>query len=363
MNQEEVVKSNLIDKQKYIQEKYFINLRLERLRQNKDKEIEEYISKWVSNRPDFGALIRRDLEKSYEKKEKELEEKLKELDIKINGNSSEKTELNLDQNLKLEKDEINKEIEELTRTHNNLIKKLSEFNYVYDENNNIVNALEYKKLFDETNKIINQKYDLNNLLNHINDHFEVRKEENIEDDNAKNILLEKIYQDVMESVKQLVNVRIENNQLFLIDSIDDYKKAETKKRIKLPNGVYIDINDINNALKKYEKTEKGMSYKVNLIESNNKVFDDLLNQIKQYLINCSIVKLLSEKKLGFYDIKRVYGDEKALQFEKQVKDGGMKTCITSGNYVNLEEFSETLKEIIKAKGQSWIEGKEKQVIK
>jgi len=354
MNQEEMINSNLSDKEKYIQEKYFLSLRLERLKQNRDKEIEEYMSKWVSNRPDFGALIRRDLEKSYEKKEKELEEKIKELDIKINKNNNEPH--------KLSRNEIENKIIKLTNSHQEIIKKLTHFDYIYDENKNIVNFQEYKELFDEASKVINEKYDLNNLLNNISEYEE--KIEIIEKSNTQNILLDKIYQDIMEQVKILNIVRIKDNKVDVLDNKENYEPTPVNKKIKLPNGIYIDINDINNALKKYENEEKGKTYKVNLIDSNNQVYDSLLNEIKQNLIEVSIIKLLSEKKLGFFDIKRVYGNEKTLEFENKVKNGGIKSSMINGNYINLEEFSDTLKEIISIKGQSWIEENiEKEVIK
>ena len=81
MNLEEIMKpyydkKDNIEKQ-YIERKSFLNLRLENLRNNKAREIEEYVQNAVAERPNFyagyGAMIRKDLEQAYAKKEQELE--------------------------------------------------------------------------------------------------------------------------------------------------------------------------------------------------------------------------------------------------------------------------------------------------
>ena len=67
---------------------------------------------------------------------------------------------------------------------------------------------------------------------------------------------------------------------------------------------------------------------------------------------CSAIKLVSEKKLGHFDIKRVYGKEQADKF---VELGKVETKMASGEYINLNEFAYNLKDVFAEKGITWFE--------
>ena len=75
-DKKEEIENKLKVNNQYLEEKRIIELRLERLRDNKEQEIEEYVKNAVSDRPDFyagyGAMIRKDLEQSYVAREQEL---------------------------------------------------------------------------------------------------------------------------------------------------------------------------------------------------------------------------------------------------------------------------------------------------
>ena len=65
--------------------------------------------------------------------------------------------------------------------------------------------------------------------------------------------------------------------------------------------------------------------------------------------DCTVHKLMSEKKLGFFDIKRVYGKEKAEEYSKESEIGNK----FDENYIELNQFGNTLKNLFAKKSTSW----------
>ena len=159
MNLEEIMKpyydkKDNIEKQ-YIERKSFLTLRLENLRNNKEREIEEYVQNAVAERPDFyagyGAMIRKDLEQAYAKKEQELEQEIKDNDKYYRLDVRELVSIKEDLRKELisARKEIELQIAEVGVQLDSLKLKYARFEPVYDENYNMLNGDERAKIFNE----------------------------------------------------------------------------------------------------------------------------------------------------------------------------------------------------------------------
>jgi len=188
------------ENQRYESELTAINVRLNNLRNNKDKEIEEFVQNAVSDRPDFyvgyGAMIRKDLEQEYLKREKELQNELemksRQLSQKISDNylqiSVNNKLIGEQQNYKFynvdvrelvdvkhdlrkslisAKKELETKLQEIELRFDAVMYKLSTFKYEYDENHNVLNGKEYRELFELSNSLIEVKYNLQRDLKQV----------------------------------------------------------------------------------------------------------------------------------------------------------------------------------------------------
>lgn len=175
---------------KYLEERNMLNLRLERLRDNKDREIEEYVQNAVADRPDFyagyGAMIRKDLEQAYVAKEQELQNQIRELNEKMEINSKELSRYHrvdirelvdikheLRKSLMSAKKELEIKLQEANLRFEAVMFKLSTFKYEYDENHNVLNGNEYRELFEESNSLIDVKYNLQRNLKQIDEYLNI----------------------------------------------------------------------------------------------------------------------------------------------------------------------------------------------
>jgi len=142
---------------------------LERLRDNKKKEIEEYLEKLISNRGNFYSgyidRVRKDLEQSYEEREKELEEQINNLQ-----NSGDDLESALE-NLKKEvrdklvsiKEDLEKQLTHVLDQYNAKIKE-----YV----NSNVEGNKNAELLKEAGELQKQAEEINTQIANINNYLE-----------------------------------------------------------------------------------------------------------------------------------------------------------------------------------------------
>ena len=476
MNLEEIMKpyydkKDNIEKQ-YIERKSFLTLRLENLRNNKEREIEEYVQNAVAERPNFyagyGAMIRKDLEQAYAKKEQELEQEIKDNSKYYRLDVRELVSIKEDLRKKLisARKEIELQIAEVGVQLDSLKLKYARFEPVYDENYNMLNGDERAKIFNENHRLIEVKYNLEKQLEAIKENLsitEITKEEAsilmmsltpweqeelnrrrtsrevqnvevpsieipkeiendvtapVEEDKNEEIteeepvvelpvepeivpeeedkneeiteeepvvelpvepeivpeeekieenvvlvdsfkeLLDTVFEDVLKSTKKLRTVKLEGTnpvQLSTRTNEDpeyNYVGDLEDETVNLPNGAYLNKRDIFKALDNYRKENKGRTFKV---KGYNKTFEinrKTIRLVKKQLRECSAIKLVSEKKLGHFDIKRVYGKEQA---DKYVELGKVETKMASGEYINLNEFNYNLKDVFAEKGLSWFE--------
>ena len=456
MNLEEIMKpyydkKENIEKQ-YIERKSFLNLRLENLRNNKAREIEEYVQNAVAERPDFyagyGAMIRKDLEQAYAKKEQELEQEIKDNDKYYRLDVRELVSIKEDLRKKLisARKEIELQIAEVGVQLDSLKLKYARFEPVYDENYNMLNGDERTKIFNENHRLIEVKYNLEKQLEAIKENLSITEitkeeasilmmsltpweqeelnrrrasrevenvevpsietpeeiesevtdpveedkndeiteetpvvteeepvaelpeepeivpeEEKIEEDvvlvDSFKALLDTVFEDVLNSAKKLRTIKLEGSnpvQLSTRNNEDpEYNYAgDLEESVSLPNGAYLNKRDIFKALDNYRKENKGRTFKVKGYNDTFEINRKTIRLVKKHLRECSAIKLVSEKKLGHFDIKRVYGKEQADKF---VELGKVETKMASGEYINLNEFAYNLKDVFAEKGITWFE--------
>ena len=458
MNLEEIMQPYL-DKQKEINDKYiieknFLQMRIERLKNNKEKEINQYIENAILENPNFyngyGAMIRKDLEQEYANKEKTLELQLKNIDKFYRLDIRELVDIkwNLRKDLLNFKNKLELELKEQELEFENVNLKFARFKHEYDENHIPTNGEEYKKLFDRSHELVEIKYNIQKKLTEVQECFnsiELTQEEiNIismtltpweqeEYDRRKNInqdekinkieennlkveesvvlekeqeqeleketvletknqeetvepeliepqepifenenalqqinveyngdeivadsfktLLETIYVDIIDSAKKIRVIKKDNNntKFVTMGSTDETTKLDAEIA-ELPNGTYLNKEDLSKALDNYRKQNKGTTFKVKGINTALEITKGTVKKVKQMLNECTIHTLMSEKKLGFFDIKRVYGKEKAEHYSSEIKNSNAY----AGKYIELNEFGNTLGNLFAEKSQSWL---------
>lgn len=453
-----------------------LNVRLENLRNNKDREIEEYVQNAVSDRPEFyagyGAMIRKDLEQSYLKREKELEKELeiksKELSQKISNNylqisvnnklieeqqnypfyNVDVRELidvkhNLRKSLISAKKELEIKLQETELRFETVMHKLSTFKYEYDENHNVLNGKEYRELFELSNSLIEVKYNLQRDLKQVDEYLaltelteeevktvmmsmsDIEKEEynrrkniieNVEEvlssietqdreetnepviasvseeietekvepvvqestqvapivpletskdiyDYAKETIdaqrelehnysafIEEISTDVLRCVKKLRTIKVEDGKVIQTDPAKNYKvEGNLPEEIELPNGMYLNRHDIERASRNYKKQSKGRTFTVKGIDLALNVTRKSVKRVKEALRAFSLRELLNEKKISIFDVKRVYGKDKAEEYTNQSIE------IKVEDYVKVEDAFEAFKELFIEKTPTWLE--------
>ena len=441
---EEIENKSKINDQ-YLQEKRILELRLDRLRKNKEQEIEEYVKNAVSDRPDFyagyGAMVRKDLEQAYIAKEQGLVEEIELLEAKIAANHNEIVKFNrvdvrelvdakqeVRKTLMASRKELEIKLKEYQLEYDSVMLRLSRNQLQHDENHSILNGGEFKSLFEESHRLVDEIYSIQKDLKQIEENLvmtEITHEEakvlmmsmtpweKEEYDRRRTAIEISIVEEVVEApvVEEAPTVEVieetpvveetseevveekpstleENYSEFLKDVFSDItdiikskdkvelislekgkyisaKNPETKEfedvgevdleesDIELPNGLYLSKRNIFQALDDYRKQNKGRTFTVDGMsyEVNRKT----VRKVKKSLRDCSIIKLLREKKLSLFDIKRVYGKDKADEYRESVEIGSVKTNAPSGEYINLSDFYLNLKKLFAEKSPTWFE--------
>ena len=179
------------EKQEEIQNKYtvqknFLKMRLERLRDNKEREIAEYVDNSLSSNKNFyvgyGAMVRNDLEKEYARKEEEIQNELNAVDKYYRVDVRELVSIKEDirKELFAKKRELVLKLREVQIDSDLVILNIAKFEPKYDENYSIINGDERKKLFDRSHELVEVKYNLEKELKQLEEYLnltEITKEE------------------------------------------------------------------------------------------------------------------------------------------------------------------------------------------
>ena len=453
----------------YEKEMLALKARLQTLRSNRNSEIEEYVRNAVAERPDFyagyGAMIRKDLEQEYLKREKALELQIIGLSDKINNNYLKMAENNkytvTTNGVKLSKESIHRvdvrelvdlkhdarkalialkkelelKLQEAQLQFNIVMHKLTVFKHEYNENHVVINGKEYRNLFEESNRLIEVKYNLQRQLEKLEENLkltelteeeikvimmsmtdsekkeyeerkkvdsiistveqlaseetETKEQENknqsniestddLEEQNTESVIYEsekeeieeqnrieenysefikEISKDVLRSVKKLRGVKVTDGKYLSVSSpekeTEDYELEE--ETAEIANGLYFNKRDVFKALNNYVRKNKGQSFTVKGITETLTVNRRSLKRVKEFLKECTIKKLFSEKKLSAFDIKRVFGKNKAEKYTKDVEVTDKKVKMPTGDYILRTDIHEALKLLFVEKTPTWLE--------
>ena len=334
-------------------EKRQLELRLERLRKNKDKEINEYIESQPMLYVGYGATLRKDLEEMYKSQEEELLAEIKSFDIVTQKQIDElEKELNNQQNrhreeykidmsyakdllnefnesnraMKDAKNALNSNIslsemvEIKVNTKRQLISmqkelslqldqeeinfqqvmlKINRFEYKYDDNHQIINADEWKKLYEESNSIKAKCEEIRACLEKIKQNLalmELTKEE------AEYLMRSKAPFEERELSERPAN------GVDLSDKVsDDTSEAKKDEEINISDTIEDEENDKTDdlpdmieeketpVLVNYEKDKKGNI----TVETQDDLLKALYNEILKEIENLRTVRINgSNGKLG-----------------------------------------------------------------
>lgn len=288
MNLEEIMKP-YFDKQNEIKNNYEVRknslrMQLERIRDNKESEIAEYIQNAVLDGRDFyagySAMIREDLERAYAQREAELEKEIANVDNYYRVDVREAIEIKSEirKDLVAAKKELELNLMEAKIEFDTVMFKLKRFNYVYDENHNVLNGNEFKDLYAESNRLIEVKYGYET---------ELKK---------------------LEEYLQMTELTEEEIKIGMM-SMTPWEKEEYDRRKSLKVNEEIPQFDLAETLKKVaEEQEEDIPFE--LTESMEKEVQEQKEQIEQELFE-------EEEKEDDFDFDVVEHDELPIEEEKE----------------------------------------------
>ena len=462
MNIEQIMKPYLDKKEefekKHIQDKNSLKLRLERLKENKASEIEEYVNNALNSNQNFyvgyGAMLKKDLEQAYAEKEAQLEKEINNFDKFYRVDVREMTDIKqeLRKDLFSAKKELEIRLQEVELNYNVVMLNLTKFKLEYDEQHRVLNGDAYKAIYAQADSLIDVKRNIQKELESVNKYIaetELTKEEisvlmmsmtpweREEYDRRKSLksvepelkpvevetIPELEEEEIVETIEEPTKANdeivtdeppleveetkiddevpteeetiVEDETIIeipadedvveepvkendeLADALDDLlseifkdiiksnKKLgvintsnveKTDDTIELDNGFYCNVEELTKATKKYYKKNKGNKFKVKGIEEDLSITRKGLKRLRKAIKKCSTLILLKDKKLGSFDIKRVYGKDVADEYEAELKEiGTIETEHKEGSYINASEYKESLKELFGVKRDSWLQ--------
>ena len=167
--------------------------------------------------------------------------------------------------------------------------------------------------------------------------------------------IEEISNDVFRCVKKLRTVKIQDGKATQITPGKENKEYElssdSAEQIELVNGLYLNRYDVEKAARNYKRQSKGRTFSVKGIDLALKVTKKSVNKVKEILRGFSLQDLLSEKKISVFDVKRVYGKDKAEEYTKNEPSVEFK----AEDYVKLSDVHEAFKGLFIEKTPTWLE--------
>lgn len=137
----------------------------------------------------------------------------------------------------------------------------------------------------------------------------------------------------------------------IVTSVKEVNTLEYEGKIPLPNGKYLNNEDIMKATNNYFSRMKGRTLKV---EATNKEFvvnKSVVRRIKKALKHSAISILIGEGKIGEPDLKRVYGLSGIDTYDL----GRKRTDLPSGYYTHVDFYLDLLKQVFVEKKETWLD--------
>lgn len=166
-----------------------LKLRLEKLMDNKEREIQEYIDEAMNSRSNFysgyGAMIRKDLELAYKEREDSLRAEIEKLEHSSNFDRVDIKEIinikdSLRPKLYQERKRLDFELRQQQINFDSIMLELSNFKYEYNDQHQVINGDSWRKLYEESNDIADKIRDIRNAINQVDEYLkltELTKEE------------------------------------------------------------------------------------------------------------------------------------------------------------------------------------------
>ena len=215
-------------------------LRLEKLRDNKEKEIEEYMNEYAGDvfYSGYTSHLRGRLEGAYKEKEESIENEIKALkvltDEEISLQEKLKT-LTLKKEVLLKKQKLNEELKELEFKFFATMLEMKNFKFLYDENHKILNQADYIELTNKSMLMSSRMQEIKELLKTLSE--EDIKEVNLNKESklVEEVVLNKSSEPVEEVKPKEENKNFEMYKILnnapTLSSIIDKKGSKPVKEI------------------------------------------------------------------------------------------------------------------------------------
>lgn len=137
----------------------------------------------------------------------------------------------------------------------------------------------------------------------------------------------------------------------IVTSVKEVNTLEYEGKIPLPNGKYLNNEDIMKATNNYFSRIKGRTLKV---ESTNKEFvvnKSAVRKLRKALKHSATNILIGKGKIGEPDLKRVYGVSGLDTYDLGLK----MTDLPSGYYTHADFYLDLLKQVFVEKKETWLD--------
>lgn len=207
---------------------------------------------------------------------------------------------------------------------------------------------------DVSEPILNKKTEIIS-----NEHFE-----------TKAGLLKTMFEDIIKEVKNLRGIKLtegKGEEEAYIDTksskSDDYKNAGTinfydpeNESLNLPSGEYLYSQDIIEAVENLYNKDKNKTYTVKGTNKKFKLTRFSIAKFKLKLKECSLIRLLKDKKISKIDITRVFGKSKTEGIFRKLELGTVygNPDMPEGDYVSRNELIAKLNNLFTTNKFEWL---------
>lgn len=322
-----------------------LRLSLERLQENKEREIEEYLSSNFMNSQSvysgYEAMIRRDLEAAYKKKEESLK-------VYKNVDLREMVELKGELRKKLiaEQKKLSVSLKEQQLLFDTTMFKLNNLKIEHDEQYQVINGSDIRTLFDESNKIIDKMSEIKKALQKIEEYLKVT---NLTQDETAAVMRTMAPWEKEEYDRRKTS---QSKAPGNFEQIPEPTPEPMPEMIEQPKQEESDIVEINDpVISEYEEKDGNV-----VVDNVMDLVKTIYNDIVDTATKMDYVKLNSSKgKLGeneFYVSSKTTGEDYNLNGVAKLSEDSIE--LPCGEYVNLNDINKALNDLYKKnKGKTY----------
>lgn len=320
-----------------------LRLELQRLRDNKEAEIEEYLKEYVPKNsasmpnPNYREIVKRDLENAYLAKEKSLQEKLRTTPDYTNVYLYELSEVQ-DEYRKIieqERKRLQFEMEDTDIRFQITLHSIKGFKHEYDENHNpTANSRDkYKALFERSQFFVDELSRLRLEMKKLNEYEKIVK-------TSARVLLEVGGEETLQTLtpweKEYYDKRkAEREKAPNPTPVPAPKPTPNPSLVPAPKPVSEDIADV-------------------IVENSNDLINQVYNDIITGVDGIQTIKLSPRKDTTKKTISIVRDGKVIPQDVIDLKLGEEEIILPNGEYVNRKDFNKALQNYYKKnKGKTY----------